>query len=137
MKVSDNQSDSEDDKTDTDCDSSILVSPVKVNEEEKPGADKVTSFRDELGCPDGFSATDGDSGNKGDAITSGNTRMPRISKSASDVRKSKTATSGNAESVKKAISSTLLKKDTTKRTTSSDVKKDSKGKMSAKTTGKK
>ncbi|CAG5122333.1 unnamed protein product [Candidula unifasciata] len=137
MKDRGNESESEDDKTDTDCDSSILVSPVKVNEEEMTDEDRTNSRQDELDSQDDLSATSADSE---DTITLGNARLPGASKSANDVRKSKPAASAEGDNVKKTKSSTLLKKDTAagKKTASTEVKKDSKGKkILPKTAGKK
>lgn len=138
-KHDDENSDSDDDKTDTEGDSSILSSPNKKNEGGKENEEKQKEAV-ESSLKDSVSVTSKDRTTGSNKESSpGTTKSLGASKSAGDIRKGRPAVSSKTESVtsvKKAASSTGVKKDLRKSPTV-DVKKDLKGKFSPKTVIKK
>lgn len=143
-KANDQRCSNEDDGTDTECDSSILSSSdKKENEEEKEVEDKKNKRPDSV-SKDNVSITSKDmtSNNSKEGTLSAGTAKSVVTSKTNDLRKGKTTPIGKTESsapVKKTVALSGVKKDLPllKKSPTTEVKKDLKGKTTQKAVTKK
>lgn len=143
-EVAAEEEEDEDEGTDTECETSVLSAPEKqtapepedkdLKTEKDPPAEKEKEKEKGKAVDDKKKKKSPESGRKLNSSPATGARTVGTSKSAGDVRKGRVSSAGGASAatstVKKSVSSTLVRKETStlRKSPSTDIKKDTKGK---------